>query len=65
MNDEINRKLREKHHWDKQILALGGPNYLSRQTPAELDGKSLPGKGFYKCVDRRAARSSTIRRGRG
>lgn len=27
MNDEINKLLREKGHWDDQIKALGGPDY--------------------------------------
>ena len=27
LNDEINKLLREKGHWEDQILALGGPDY--------------------------------------
>ena len=27
MNDEINKLLREKSHWEKQISTLGGANY--------------------------------------
>merc|ERR1711948_221876 len=26
-NDEINRLIREKGHWEQRILELGGPNY--------------------------------------
>ena len=27
LNDEINKLLREKGHWEKRIKDLGGPNY--------------------------------------
>jgi pre-mRNA-splicing factor ISY1 len=27
MNDEINKLLREKRHWEERILELGGPDY--------------------------------------
>ncbi len=27
LNDEINKLMREKGHWEKQITHLGGPNY--------------------------------------
>ena len=27
LNDEINKLLREKGHWEDQILTLGGPDY--------------------------------------
>ena len=27
LNDHINKLLREKHHWQKRIQELGGPNY--------------------------------------
>ena len=27
LNDEINKLLREKRHWEDRILELGGPNY--------------------------------------
>ena len=30
MNDHINKLLREKHHWEKRILELGGPTYPVR-----------------------------------
>lgn len=51
MNDEINKKLRIKQHWEKQIMALGGPNYMTKiPSAAELDGKALPGRRGYKCV---------------
>lgn len=51
MNDEINKKLRIKQHWEKQIMALGGPNYMTKiPSAAELDGKALPGRRGYKCA---------------
>ena len=40
LNDEINKLIREKGHWERRILELGGPNYLVR-TPTrvrECDG---------------------------
>ncbi|KAF8175239.1 Isy1-like splicing family-domain-containing protein [Mycena galopus ATCC 62051] len=27
LNDEINKQMREKRHWENQIVALGGTNY--------------------------------------
>lgn len=30
LNDEINKLLREKRHWEIQINELGGPNFLVR-----------------------------------
>ena len=30
LNDEINKLLREKGHWEDQILVLGGPDYRVR-----------------------------------
>lgn len=28
LNDEINKLLREKRHWEVRIIELNGPNYL-------------------------------------
>lgn len=42
LNDEINKLIREKGHWEARILELGGPNYAkmgSKVTDAE--GKSF------------------------
>lgn len=36
LNDEINKLLREKRHWEVQIKELGGPDY-SRTGPRMLD----------------------------
>ncbi|KAJ8681241.1 hypothetical protein QAD02_017028 [Eretmocerus hayati] len=49
LNDEINKLLREKRHWEVQIKDLGGPDY-SRTGPRMLDheGKEVPGNRGYK-----------------
>lgn len=49
LNDEINKLLREKRHWEDRILELGGPDY-SKVGPKMLggDGKELPGNRGYK-----------------
>eukprot|EP01114_Cavostelium_apophysatum_P016682 TRINITY_DN4798_c0_g1_i1.p1 TRINITY_DN4798_c0_g1~~TRINITY_DN4798_c0_g1_i1.p1 ORF type:complete len:252 (+),score=45.60 TRINITY_DN4798_c0_g1_i1:41-757(+) len=52
-NDEINKLMREKHHWERKILELGGPNYkkVERMTDAELaisdNGAAVQGKSGY------------------
>eukprot|EP00212_Chloropicon_laureae_P000922 CAMPEP_0198454856 /NCGR_PEP_ID=MMETSP1453-20131121/15964_1 /TAXON_ID=1461543 ORGANISM="Unidentified sp., Strain RCC701" /NCGR_SAMPLE_ID=MMETSP1453 /ASSEMBLY_ACC=CAM_ASM_001118 /LENGTH=110 /DNA_ID=CAMNT_0044179045 /DNA_START=101 /DNA_END=430 /DNA_ORIENTATION=- len=30
LNDEINKLMKVKHAWEKQILKLGGPNYTKQ-----------------------------------
>ncbi|KAK9500267.1 hypothetical protein O3M35_001557 [Rhynocoris fuscipes] len=49
LNDEINKLLREKSHWEVQIKELGGPDY-SKSGPKMLDhdGKEVPGNRGYK-----------------
>eukprot|EP00794_Sanderia_malayensis_P020341 gene20341-22344_t len=49
LNDEINKLLREKRHWEDRILELDGPNY-AKVGPKMLDkeGKELPGNRGYK-----------------
>ena len=34
LNDEINKLIREKGHWERQILKLGGPNYAAQSGAA-------------------------------
>ncbi|KAJ1034534.1 hypothetical protein NDA18_001390 [Ustilago nuda] len=52
LNDEINKLLREKGHWENQILALGGANY-KRGVPSILgDEGKVGGKGGYKYFGR-------------
>lgn len=49
LNDEINKLLREKRHWEDRIIELGGPDY-NKHGPKMLDhdGKEVPGNRGYK-----------------
>ncbi|XP_057703043.1 pre-mRNA-splicing factor ISY1 homolog [Corythoichthys intestinalis] len=49
LNDEINKLLREKRHWEYRIRELGGANYR-RFGPRILDheGREVPGNRGYK-----------------
>ncbi|KAH8395757.1 hypothetical protein KR215_000580, partial [Drosophila sulfurigaster] len=49
LNDEINKLLREKRHWENQISSLGGPHYR-RYGPKMFDaeGREVPGNRGYK-----------------
>lgn len=49
INDEINKLLREKGHWEDRIKDLGGPDYR-RTGPKMLDheGQEVPGNRGYK-----------------
>lgn len=38
VNDAINKLIREKSHWEKRIVELGGPNY-AKMAPKEMDGQ--------------------------
>ncbi|PWN44332.1 Isy1-domain-containing protein [Ceraceosorus guamensis] len=53
LNDEINKLIREKGHWESQIVNLGGANY-KRGVPKMLDdsGKEVPGTRGYKYFGR-------------
>jgi pre-mRNA-splicing factor ISY1 len=48
LNDEINKLLREKRHWENQIVALGGANYKRNVAMLDDDGKEVPGTKGYK-----------------
>ena len=50
VNDDINKLLREKRHWENQIVALGGANYRRNVPMIDEDGKEVPGTKGYKCV---------------
>ncbi|KAJ2676849.1 NineTeen Complex (NTC) component [Coemansia spiralis] len=52
-NDEINRLLRAKAHWEDRVLELGGPDY-KKIGPKMLDhqGKEVPGNRGYKYFGR-------------
>lgn len=47
MNDHINKLLREKRHWERRIIELGGPNYF-RAPETKFDGEEVPGTRHYK-----------------
>eukprot|EP00976_Prorocentrum_cordatum_P103565 1193523-Prorocentrum_minimum.AAC.1 len=53
LNDEINKLIREKGHWEKQIRSLGGPDYANAGSAktadgegSELEGASGKGQGY-------------------
>ena len=49
LNDEINKLLREKFHWERQIKALGGADYIASAPRAyDADGRELPGMRGYR-----------------
>ncbi|ELR14456.1 uncharacterized protein ACA1_191540 [Acanthamoeba castellanii str. Neff] len=48
LNDEINKLIREKGHWERRILELGGPNYLSSSAVAGDDGGQTVEPGGYR-----------------
>jgi Isy1-like splicing family len=49
LNDEINKLMREKRHWENQIIALGGANYRRNVAMLDDDGREVPGTKGYKC----------------
>ena len=51
LNDEINKIMREKRHWENQIVALGGANYRRNVAMLDDDGKEVPGTKGYKWVN--------------
>ncbi|MCO5562750.1 hypothetical protein L7F22_016382 [Adiantum nelumboides] len=52
INDEINKLIREKSHWENQILALGGANYKRGTRMFDDSGKEVPGSRGYKYFGR-------------
>ncbi|KAJ1555718.1 NineTeen Complex (NTC) component, partial [Nowakowskiella sp. JEL0078] len=53
MNDEINRLLREKRHWEYRIKELGGSDYTRLGGKQyDSDGKEVPGIRGYKYFGR-------------
>ncbi|TFK32168.1 Isy1-like splicing factor [Crucibulum laeve] len=52
LNDEINGLMREKRHWENQIVALGGANYRRNVAMLDDDGKEVPGTKGYKYFGR-------------
>jgi pre-mRNA-splicing factor ISY1 len=49
LNDEINKLLREKSHWEDRVKELGGIDF-KKTAPKMLDneGKEVPGNRGYK-----------------
>lgn len=42
LNDEINKLLREKYHWERRIVELGGPNYSRHSAKmTDLEGNII------------------------
>lgn len=48
LNDEINKLFREKYHWERRIVELGGPDYTKAAHGVSSDGMELPGRRGYK-----------------
>lgn len=48
LNDEINKLLREKRHWENRIIELGGRDKRSRSRMLDKEGKEVPGVFGYK-----------------
>lgn len=48
LNDEINKLLREKRHWENRILELGGRDMRRRSRMLDREGKEVPGVRGYK-----------------
>jgi pre-mRNA-splicing factor ISY1 len=54
LNDEINKLIRERSHWERQIKSLGGPDYRisgggkSSDGIDAMEGLELPGSRGYK-----------------
>jgi len=49
LNDEINKDLREKGHWEEQVKALGGPDYKAQKAGADVVyGAELASHTGYK-----------------
>jgi len=49
LNDHINKLLREKKHWERQIKSLGGPDHI-QTAPRVLDGdgkQAMGADGYY------------------
>ena len=44
LNDEINKLIREKGHWERRIVDLGGPDY-ARAAPKVQDSQGFEIKG--------------------
>ena len=48
LNDEINKLLREKRHWEARIVELGGNDLRKKSRMLDREGKEVPGSHGYK-----------------
>ena len=48
VNDEINKLLNIRRHWERRIHELGGPNLSTTKIELDIEGKALPGTKGYK-----------------
>jgi pre-mRNA-splicing factor ISY1 len=48
LNDDINKLVRTKFHWEVRIRELGGPDHKKTKTAFDVEGKELPGVRGYK-----------------
>lgn len=48
LNDEINKLIREKRHWEDRIKKLGGPDYINSNKMLDHEGKELQWNRGYK-----------------
>ncbi|OWA53335.1 Pre-mRNA-splicing factor ISY1-like protein [Hypsibius exemplaris] len=48
LNDEINKLLREKRHWEYRIMELGGRDYRRAPLVMTEEGREVPGQYGYK-----------------
>ena len=48
LNDLINKLLREKYHWERQIKKLGGSDFRGTSDRVAYGGKEVPGSRGYK-----------------
>lgn len=49
LNDQINRLLREKRHWEERIKELGGSDHSKASGPKfDFEGREVPGNRGYK-----------------
>jgi len=48
LNDHINKLIREKHHWERQIKILGGPDFVATAPKiTDADGRKAVGAEGY------------------
>ena len=58
LDDEINKIMRVKHAWEKQILKLGGPNYIKAAAKTSDRGEPPQPHPFPNCFATAAADDS-------